>query len=270
MEIINELHKYSFQQIKEICQVIFDENSHDSLEVSKIIESLCSDKRKNVVSLGLKYKKSMEAVKDEIKRVRKMYDFDKSFGDYGFIAGVDEVGRGPLAGPIVACAVILDLNVQDDELILYLNDSKKIKENKRKELAEIIKKKALAYNISECSNEEIDEKGIAYCNNKVFLDSCNGLKVKPQLVLSDGYPVKNIKICNEAVIKGDTKSAVIAAASIIAKDYRDNIMKKYAEKYPEYNFEENVGYGTRKHIETLKSHGITPIHRRSFLTKIYK
>ena len=134
----------------------------------------------------------------EISRVKEMYAFDKSFGNYQYIAGVDEVGRGPLAGPIVSCAVILDLNVIDDELILWLNDSKKISEKKREELAQIIKEKALAYHIAQASNEEIDSKGIAYCNNNVFLEACYGLKIKPDLVLSDGYLVKNITIENKS------------------------------------------------------------------------
>lgn len=262
------ISKMSFQKIKEDCEKIFEQHRYDSDEIADMINILCSDKRKNVLSLGSKYKNKINAVYSEINRVKEMYNFDKSFGDYKFIAGVDEVGRGPLAGPIVACAVILDLNVIDDELILYLNDSKKIKESKRSELAEIIKEKAIAFKIAQCSNLEIDKKGIAYCNNKVFLDSCNGLDKKPDLVLSDGYLVKNIKLSNKAVIKGDAQSASIAAASIVAKDYRDRLMKEYAEKFPQYDFEDNVGYGTKKHVDALKTYGITKIHRKSFLTKL--
>ncbi|MDO5518364.1 MAG: ribonuclease HII, partial [Clostridium sp.] len=163
---------------------------------------------------------------------------------------------------------MLDLDVCDDELILYLNDSKKVKEAKREELAEIIKEKALCYHIAVSSNEEIDEKGIGFSNNKVFLDSCNSLEIKPDLVLSDGYLVKNIQLENKSVIKGDTKSACIAAASIVAKVYRDNIMHEYAKKYPHYDFEHNVGYGTSKHIEGLKKYGKCEIHRESFLSNL--
>ena len=139
---------------------------------------------------------------------------------------------------------------------------------KREELAQIIKEKALAYHIAQASNEEIDSKGIAYCNNNVFLEACYGLKIKPDLVLSDGYLVKNITIENKYVIKGDAKSATIAAASILAKVYRDNLMKEYSKKYPEYYFDENAGYGTVKHVEALKTIGPCEIHRKSFLTKI--
>ena len=115
---------------------------------------------------------------------------------------------------------------------------------------------------------EIDDKGIGVCNNEIFLEACNSLKIKPELVLSDGYAVKGLEIDNKAVIKGDTKSASIAAASIVAKVYRDNLMKEYAEKYPYYGFDGNVGYGSSKHIEAIKEHGPCEIHRRSFLNNI--
>ncbi len=232
MKIISEeIKSLSFAQIKEeISKIsIIDEYKNNNFE--NIIKWLESDKRKNVLSLSAKLNKELNAYLREVERVRNMYDFDKSFGDYKHVAGVDEVGRGPLAGPIVACCVMLDLDVLDDELILYLNDSKKLKESKREELAEIIKEKAVCYHIAECSNDEIDDIGIGVANNKVFLESCNSLEVKPDLVLSDGYLVKGIKIENKSVIKGDTKSACIAAASIVAKVYRDNLMKKYAQKY---------------------------------------
>ena len=197
-----------------------------------------------------------------------MYDFDKSFGDFNIIAGVDEVGRGPLAGPIVSCAVVLDLNVLDEQLLLWINDSKKLNEKKREELAEIIKEKALAYHIASCDSEEIDKIGIGVCNNAVFLEATNSLQIKPDLVLSDGYTIKGIDIPNKSVIKGDTKSANIAAASIVAKVYRDKLMKEYAVKYPYYAFEENVGYGTSKHIDGIKEYGPCKIHRMSFLKNI--
>jgi len=267
--MINEnIKSFSFAQIKEEISKICVIESYKSGEIQKILKWLGTDTRKNVLSLKTRMEKEISAYEKEVQRVKKMYEFDKSFGNYKYIAGVDEVGRGPLAGPIVACAVILDLNVCDDELILYLNDSKKVKEAKREELAEIIKEKALCYHIAVSSNKEIDEKGIGFANNKVFLDSCNSLDIKPNLVLSDGYLVKNIQIENKSVIKGDTKSACIAAASIVAKVYRDNIMHEYAKKYPNYDFEHNVGYGTSKHIEGLKNYGKCEIHRQSFLSKL--
>lgn len=263
-----DFNQLKFNEIKKIVSNINIEKDYNSELIKRYIDLLLSDSRKNVVKLGESLQKNRDKIIKEISRVKVMYAFDKSFGNYQYIAGVDEVGRGPLAGPIVSCAVILDLNVIDDELILWLNDSKKISEKKREELAQIIKEKALAYHIAEESNEDIDSKGIAYCNNNVFLEACYGLKIKPDLVLSDGYLVKNITIENKYVIKGDAKSATIAAASILAKVYRDNLMKEYSKKYPEYYFDENAGYGTVNHVEALKTIGPCEIHRKSFLTKI--
>ncbi|EES50225.1 ribonuclease HII [Clostridium botulinum] len=263
-----DIDKLSYKIVKEKTSEISISDSYKSEELRVIINRLLDDKRKNVSSLGKTMQKHLDSYIKEINRVKSMYEFDKSFGEFKYVAGVDEVGRGPLAGPIVACSVILDLNVIDEELILYLNDSKKLNHIKREELAIIIKEKALAYSISLSSNKEIDERGIAYCNNNVFLDSCNNLSIKPELVLSDGYLVKNIDIANKFVIKGDTKSASIAAASILAKVYRDNLMKEYSIKYPHYDFENNMGYGTQKHIDGLKKYGKCEIHRNSFLNNI--
>lgn len=258
----------SYKEIKVLVDEINISEEKNNAELVYLIDKLALDKRKNVKALSDKIQKERNKLKAECERVRRMYNFDKGFGNYTYIAGVDEVGRGPLAGPIVACAVILDLNVIDDELILWLNDSKKLSEKKREELANEIKNKALAYYIAEKSNTEIDEKGIAYCNNNIFLEACTSMKIKPDLVLSDGYLVKGINIENKSVIKGDSKSASIAAASILAKVYRDNLMKNYSKKYPYYGFEENVGYGTTKHIEGIKEYGTCDIHRMSFLKNI--
>lgn len=258
----------NFKEIKELASQINVSESYSDDNFNKVVELLLNDNRKNVKALGNKLVKDADKILKEIDRVKKMYAFDKSFGNFKYIAGVDEVGRGPLAGPIVSCAVILDLDVLEDDLILELNDSKKINEKKREELAEIIKEKALAYNISLRTAKEIDEKGIGVCNNEVFLEACNGLKIIPDLVLSDGYKVKGIDKPNESVIKGDTKSACIAAASIIAKVYRDKLMKEYSEKYPYYSLSENVGYGTVKHVEGIHKYGPCEIHRLSFLRNI--
>ena len=202
-----DITSLKYKEIKDLVDKIdFSKEIHNE-KVINLAEELLKDSRKNVNSLGNKIINSREKILKEIKRVKKMYEFDKAFKGYNLVAGVDEVGRGPLAGPIVACAVILDENVLEDEMILGLNDSKKVPAKKREELAKIIKEKAIAYYIAVSSNEEIDEKGIAYANNKVFLEACTSLKCKPDLVLSDGYLVKNLNIDNKYVIKGDTKSA---------------------------------------------------------------
>lgn len=231
----------------------------------KVAQTLNEDKRKNVNSIGKSLQKQVESYKSEVLRVEGLYNFDKSYG-YKLVAGVDEVGRGPLAGPIVSAAVILDLNTAD--FILHINDSKKLTPSLREELSQIIKEKALAYSIAVLDNEEIDKRGIGFCNNEVFRLAIDRLKVKPELVLSDGYAIKDFSLKNEFVIKGDTKSASIACASILAKVYRDNIMKEYSKDYSEYGFEHNVGYGSKDHVEAIKKYGLTKIHRKSFLTKI--
>lgn len=269
MELLKvNIEDLSYKDIKSFVDKINIKEERNNAELVYLIDKLALDNRKNVKALSEKLQKEKDKIKLESERVRKMYNFDKGFGNYTYVAGVDEVGRGPLAGPIVACAVILDLNVLDDELIFWLNDSKKISEKKREELAKEIKNKALAYYIAEKSSNEIDEKGIGFCNNDIFLEACTSMSIKPDLVLSDGYLVKGINIENKSVIKGDAKSASIAAASILAKVYRDNLMKEYSKEYPYYAFEENAGYGTTKHIQGIKEYGPCKIHRMSFLKNI--
>ncbi|WP_061995045.1 MULTISPECIES: ribonuclease HII [Clostridium] len=270
MEII-DLSQMKFALVKEY--VLNFQNGHDiktsKLEFIELIKMLSDDSRKNVNKLGEKLEKFIITYEAEINRVKNMYLFDKSFGNFKYVAGVDEVGRGPLAGPIVSAAVILDLDYMDDgELMLYINDSKKLSPEKRNYLSEIIKSKAVSYNISVIDNKEIDRKGIGWCNQEVFRRACHGLDRKPNLVLSDGYLIKDFDIENKSVIKGDTKSASIACASILAKVYRDKIMEDYHQYYPEYKFCKNVGYGTEEHVQAIKKIGITEIHRKSFLTNI--
>ncbi len=270
LEVI-DLSKMKFALVKEY--VLNFQNNNDirtsKLKFMELIKMLNGDSRKNVNKLGEKLERIIITYEAEVNRVKDMYIFDKSFGNFKYVAGVDEVGRGPLAGPIVSAAVILNLNYMDDrELMLYINDSKKLSPEKRKYLSEIIKSKAVSYNISVIDNKEIDEKGIGWCNQEVFRRACHGLDKKPDLVLSDGYLIKEFDIENKSVIKGDTKSASIACASILAKVYRDKIMEDYHQHYPEYKFYKNVGYGTEEHVEAIKRIGITEIHRRSFLTNI--
>ena len=238
-------------------------------KICKVTECLSNDSRKNVQRLGESLNKFFVKKENEINRVKEMYSFDKSFGNYIYVAGVDEVGRGPLAGPIAAASVVLNLRYKEDtDLILGIKDSKKLSPKLREELSEIIKERAISYNIALINNNEIDERGIAWCNNEVLRRAVKGLKVPPDIVLSDGYAVKNLDIYNEFIIKGDAKSASIACASIIAKVYRDNLMKEYSKLYPNYGFENNAGYGTNEHVEAIKKHGVCKIHRMSFLRNI--
>lgn len=253
----------SFKEIKNT----LDDMEEEERRLSAA-HSILDDSRKNVQSLGKKIINSYNKKQKEIARVRKLYEFDKRFGNI-IIAGVDEVGRGPLAGPIVGAAVILDLNaINDTDLILGVNDSKKVSAKKREELSKIIKQKALAYEIALLDNNEIDKKGISWCNNEIFRIACSKLKVKPELVISDGYSVKGLNIRNNYIIKGDAQSVSIACASIIAKVYRDALMHKLSKLYPQYGFQSNVGYGSREHIDAIKKYGVCPIHRMSFLKNI--
>lgn len=257
--------KKEIDKVKESC-ISFETDFSVLYEIANTLEM---DSRKNVQNLAFKTKNFLSLRIKEIERVKKMYAFDKSYIDTGFVAGVDEVGRGPLAGPIVAASVILDLNYnKDKELLLGIKDSKKLSSKLREELSEIIKDRCVAFSITQLENTMIDSKGIAWCNNEIFRMAVASLEHKPSLVLSDGYPIKNINIKNNFVIKGDEKSASIACASIIAKVYRDNLMKSYSSIYPNYGFEGNMGYGTKEHIKALKTYGACEIHRNCFLNNI--
>ncbi len=181
------------------------------------------------------------------------------------VAGVDEVGRGPLAGPVVCCAVIMP----HDNLIEGVTDSKKLTEKKRESLAELIKERAVACCIKEVSEKEIDELNILNAVKKCMTDAVNGLSVKPDITLVDGVDT-NLPINAEYIVKGDLKSYTIGCASIVAKVYRDNLMKEYAKEFPEYAFEKHKGYGTKVHIEKIKEIGPCKIHRRTFIKNFWE
>lgn len=189
-----------------------------------------------------------------------MYDFEDKYRNLGYknIAGTDEVGRGPLAGPLVCASVILDPNNE----IKGLNDSKKLTEKKREILDIEIREKALAYSVVFIEIEEIDKLNIYQASKKGMIDALKKLSIKPDFVLSDCMPLGDIP--HESIIKGDSKSATIAAASIIAKVARDNHMIELSKKYPEYGFESHKGYPTKKHLEALDKYGVLDIHRRSY------
>ena len=184
---------------------------------------------------------------------------------YKLVCGVDEAGRGPLAGPVCAAAVILPDNCE----IEGLNDSKKISEKKREALFDIIKEKAIAYSIAYGSLEEIEEYNILEATYLAMNRAIEGLNTKADFALIDGNRVpKGIKIPCETVVKGDSKSCSIAAASILAKVTRDRLMLEYDKKYPQYLFAQHKGYGTKAHYEAIKQHGVCEIHRLSFLKNV--
>ena len=184
---------------------------------------------------------------------------------YTLIAGVDEVGRGPLAGPVVCAAVIMPLD--DDALIVGVDDSKKLSEKKREQLAEEIKKRALAYTIVEVDEKTIDEINILEATKIGMKKAIETLAITPDVVLTDGNMTIDITHKQHSVVHGDALSYSIGAASIIAKVYRDKMMDEYAKTYPQYAFEKNKGYGTAAHIQGIKEYGLCPIHRRTFTKK---
>lgn len=181
------------------------------------------------------------------------------------ICGVDEAGRGPLAGPVCAAAVILPPHAD----IPGLNDSKKLSDKRRRELFPVIKEQAIAYGIGIATHEEIDEINILQATYLAMERAINALSVKPELALIDGNRAKDFGLPVETVIKGDSRSASIAAASILAKVTRDDMMLELANTYPEYQFEIHKGYGTKAHYAALDAHGASPVHRQSFLKKYY-
>lgn len=184
---------------------------------------------------------------------------------YGAIAGVDEVGRGPLAGPVVCAAVIMPLD--SEAIIEGVDDSKKLSEKKREQLAEEIKKRALCYTIVEIDEKTIDEINILQATKLGMKRAIEQLTTQPEIVLTDGNMTIDIAHKQQSIIHGDALSYSIGAASIIAKVYRDKLMDEYAKTYPQYAFEKNKGYGTAAHLQGIKEHGICPIHRKTFTKK---
>ena len=191
-----------------------------------------------------------------------MKEYEHKYEHLGYLCGIDEVGRGPLAGPVVACAVILP----KDNQILYLNDSKKLSASKREELYDVIMREAVSVGIGMRSPERIDEINILQATYEAMREAVSKLDVMPQVLLNDAVTIPQITIPQVPIIKGDAKSVSIAAASIVAKVTRDRLMEEYDKVFPEYGFASNKGYGAAVHIEALKKYGPTPIHRKTFIT----
>ena len=210
-----------------------------------------------------KLKRQQEKLQKELERTETMSVYEREYSDCQYICGIDEVGRGPFAGPVVAGAVILP----KDDPILYLNDSKKLSEKKREALYEEIMERAVATGIGVVSPARIDEINILQATYEAMRMAIANLKVQPDLLLNDAVTIPGVEIPQVPIIKGDAKSVSIAAASIIAKVTRDRLMVEYEEVLPGYDFAGNKGYGTKKHIEGLKELGTSPIHRMTFIKK---
>ncbi len=202
-----------------------------------------------------------ERLEAEIKRTELMKEFDREYKIYGTICGIDEAGRGPLCGPVVAAAVILP----DEYNILYINDSKKLSETKREEVYKEIDKYAVAYGVGIVSPERIDETNILQATYEAMRTAIHKLSVTPDILLNDAVTIPMVDIKQVPIIKGDAKSQSIAAASIMAKVTRDHLMEEHHKLYPEYGFAKHKGYGTAAHIKAIKEYGPCPIHRRTFI-----
>ena len=206
-------------------------------------------------------RKKQEKLEKELERLETMKAYEKEYSMCEYICGIYEVGRGPLAGPVVAGAVILPKDVT----ILYLNDSKKLSEKKRELLYDEIMEKAIATGIGMASPARIDEINILQATYEAMREAISNLKVRPDILLNDAVTIPEVEIPQVPIIKGDAKSVSIAAASIIAKVTRDRLMVEYDKVLPGYDFASNKGYGTKAHIAGLKELGPTPIHRQSFI-----
>lgn len=226
------------------------------------IKSHEKDERKGVQNLVEKARKQLEKLEREKARLKQMKVYEETYWPEGYVCGIDEVGRGPLAGPVVACAVVLP----EDCDILYLNDSKQLSEAKREELYGKIMEQAVSVGIGSRSEGRIDEINILQATYEAMREAISKLQVKPDLLLNDAVTIPQVSIKQIPIIKGDAKSISIGAASIVAKVTRDRLMVQYDSVFPEYGFASNKGYGAQAHIEALKKYGPCPIHRRSFIT----
>lgn len=220
-----------------------------------------SDARAGVRTLVSRAKRKAEQLQKERERIESLCVFEKKYADYAMICGIDEAGRGPLAGPVAAGAVILP----KDSRILYINDSKQLSPQKREELYDVIRREAVASAVGLVGPERIDEINILQATYEAMRKAVAGLGLKPDLLLIDAVTIPGLNMKQVSIIKGDARSISIGAASILAKVTRDRIMVDYDRKYPEYDFASNKGYGTAAHIRALKEIGPCPIHRKSFI-----
>lgn len=248
----------SKRTIKEVKKYIQSKNSLSNEE----LESLKEDSRQGVQKLIKQYLNQQEKQKELIAKHRQrcLYEGELHSKGIHLVAGIDEVGRGPLAGPVVCASVILP---EDLDIFIGINDSKSLNHQKRVKFAELIKEKAVAFSIVEIDNKSIDKDNILESTKKGMIKSVKELAIKPQHLLIDALNI-DIDMGQTSIVKGDQLSISIAAASILAKVHRDELMIRYHDIYPEFDFMNNMGYGTKAHLEGLRKYGYTPIHRQSF------
>ncbi len=245
----------SIKEIKDLLENIPLEYRMQELEIYR------QDQRNGVKQLIQKYEKQYQMLLKEKERSYQLLSYEREYQTYEYIGGIDEVGRGPLAGPVVAACVVLPKNPS----LLYINDSKKLSEKKREELYQKIQEEAIAIRIGVESPAIIDEINILQATYSAMRKAIHTMNPKPDILLNDAVLIPEVTIKQVPIIKGDAKSMSIGAASIIAKVTRDHMMIEYDKLYPEYDFASNKGYGSQKHIDALKKYGPTPIHRTSFI-----
>ena len=246
---------------KKIAEIKEELKAADDVMLPHFIESYQKDARAGVVKLVEQAKKQIQKLEMERERIEHLKKYEKEYGQYTYICGIDEVGRGPLAGPVVAGAVILPKDCD----ILYINDSKKLSAAKREELYDVIMEQAIATGIGMASPKRIDEINILQATYEAMRQAIRNLAVVPDILLNDAVTIPGVLMRQVPIIKGDAKSISIGAASIIAKVTRDRMMVEYDKIMPEYGFASNKGYGSAEHIEALRMFGPSPIHRASFI-----
>ena len=245
--------------MKSISEIKEEFSTAQLSQLAGLMRQYADDPRNGVQKLLAKAQKDLDKLETERNRTEAMKVYEKQYRDCGVICGIDEVGRGPLAGPVVACAVILP----EDEEILYLNDSKQLSAKKRDELYVVICEKAVSIGIGIVGPERIDEINILQATYEAMRQAVSKLTPQPDVLLNDAVTIPGLSMKQVPIIKGDAKSVSIAAASIVAKVTRDRMMVEYDSVYPGYDFASNKGYGSAAHIAALKEKGPTEIHRRS-------
>ena len=233
----------------------------DPEQIEAAIDCYQSDQRKGVQKLLETERRKLVRYREELDRIEALCLFEKKYESRGLICGIDEVGRGPLAGPVVAGAVILPRGSR----ILHINDSKKLTAARREELYDVISREAVSFSFGMASPERIDEINILQATYEAMRQAIAGLHVRPDLLLNDAVTIPQVPIDQVAIVHGDARSISIGAASIMAKVCRDRMMVEYDSIYPGYGFASNKGYGSKEHVEALRRLGPCPIHRRSFI-----
>ncbi len=249
---------------KKISEIKAELQAAEETMLPAFISEYGNDSRLGVQKLLQQARKRLEKLEQERERIEKLRVYEKQYEKTGYVCGVDEVGRGPLAGPVVAGAVILPKDCR----ILYINDSKKLSGKKREELYEVIMEQALAVGIGMVSPARIDEINILQATYEAMRQAIQNLSLTPDILLNDAVTIPQVSIPQVPIIKGDAKSISIGAASIIAKVTRDRLMVEYDKIMPEYGFARNKGYGSGEHIQAIQTFGPSPIHRQTFIKNI--